>query len=722
MVKEYNKLVPSILLILGVAVLSAQKIDPTGKSYIRVGSLQSHISAYGAERAWNESYYEGLIWPADYLYQDNAVIKRSFLAAKDWVDGNGYTWEYWATNISLGTVDISIFPVKLEQSSKFEQPIVIVDGNNLTAPFLVDIDVVNSDQIPDRIVTNTVNTVNGLTITRRVLAFSQQYHDNYFIKEIIITNTGNKDYDDEIELTEPIYGFRIGWSTRYSVSRDGAWTIGDGSQKWGKHSWVTKRGEDYANHQGEVFTELDGVQDWLRAGFCYLGQDENTTAYSTIGAPYITKGGYLASPHHVGTAILHVPKSANDSSDDVNQPVTLGWHAGDTWPPGTGTDPAVIPALKKVWDFLAGVPYGGDGMGGLDRFDETYMTTPFFDPYTVHNDGGGTNLWIGYGPFDLEHGESITIVEVEGIAGLDRQKCIEVGRKWKKAKDDPSTTYDFEMPNGSIVSGSYNNQKADEYKNAWVFTGKDSIMQTFGRAYRNYMSGYNIPQPPSPPKSLEVNSGGDRISLSWTPSDNDGDDDFAGYRIYRAEGKPDTVHTLLDTLAPGENVYHDVTAIRGFNYYYYITAVNDGSNNASAELNPSGPLESSRFYTKTTEPATLKRKQGTNLDQIVIVPNPYNIQAKDIQFGSAAPDQIMFYEIPGKCFIKIYSERGDLIETLKHDDGSGDEAWNCMSSSRQVVVSGLYIVYFEVSEDIYENNVLVFTKGESTYRKLIVIR
>lgn len=710
-----------VVLILSLAVFgSAQRIDPNGKSYIRVGSMQSHISAYGAERAWTGSYYEGLIWPADYLYQDNAVIKRSFLAAKDWTDGTGYTWDYWGTYISLGTADLSIFPIRLKQYAKFDQPIVIVDGNNITAPFLADIDSINTDQIPDRIVLNTFNTAVGVTVTRKVMAFSQQYHDNYFIKEWIITNTGNNDYDPEIELSGPVNGFRFGWSVRYSVCRDAAWTISDGSQKWGKHTWVTKRGEDYASHQGELFTEADGVQDWLRAGFCYLGQDENSS-HSTIGAPYINKGGYLASPHHIGIGVLHVPMSSSDDSDDATQPAVLGWHAGDTYPYGTGTDPSAIPALKQVWDFLDGVPFGV-GMGGNDRQDEVYMTDPWFDPYTVHNDGGGTNLWIGYGPFDLAHGESVTIVEVEGISGLDRLKCFEVGRNWLEAKNDPSTTFDFEMPDGTVESGSYNNGKADEYKNAWVFTGKDSIMHTFGRAYRNYMSGYNIPQPPDPPKALEINSGGDRISLSWALSDDDGASDFAGYRVYRAQGKPDTVHTLIATLGPGENIYHDVSATRGFDYYYYVTAFNDGSNNSSGELNPAGSLESSRFYTKTTEPASLKRRQGTNLDQIVIVPNPYNINAQDIQFGNAAPDRIMFYEIPGKCKIKIYSERGDLIETIEHNDGSGDEVWNCMSSSRQVIVSGLYVVYFEVTEDIYENDVLIFKKGDSTYRKLIVIR
>ncbi len=715
-----------LLLIVNILVpaFAADAIDPNGKSYIRIGSLQTHISAYGAERAWTGSYYEGLIWPADYLYQDNSVIKRSFLAVENWSDQSGENWDYWATYISLGNVDITLFPVRLTQSAKFDLPLVLVDGNNISAPYVDDIteDAPNPDQVADRIVTNTVNTFCGLTFTRRVLAFSQQYHDNYIIKEIILHNTGNTDYDDDIELTNPLYGVRIGWSVRYAVSRDGASTMADGSQKWGKHTWVTKRGEDYSSHQGETFIEADGIQDWIRQGFCYLGQNE-ASSYSTIGAPDLNENGRLCSPHHVGVGILHVPNSVSDPSDDATQPAVLGWHAGDTYPTGGSNNQGSIPAMKQMWDFLDGVPFG-IGMGDDDRMDETHMTDEFVDPYAIHRDGGGTNLWIGYGPFDIPHGDSVVIVEVEGINGLDRQKCIQIGRKWYEAYKNPSASFDFEMPDGSTKTGTYADGSADDYKNAWVYTGKDSIMKTMGRAYRNYMSGYNIPEPPQPPASFEVNSGGDKITLSWNPSPNEGSAGFAGYRIYRAIHKPDTVHTLLAEIGPGVTVYEDKSPTRGFDYYYYISAVNDGSNNASGELNPMGPLESNRFYTKTTEPANLKRRQGENLGDIVVVPNPYNISAKYLQYGDSGVDKIGFLNIPGKCVIKIYSERGDLINTINHDDGSGDEYWNSISSARQVIVSGLYIAYFEVTEDIVDDETgqKVFSKGENTYRKFIIVR
>ena len=41
---------------------------------------------------------------------------------------------------------------------------------------------------------NVVNTTMGVTLTRRIMAFSQQYHDNYYIKEYTFKNTGYVDY------------------------------------------------------------------------------------------------------------------------------------------------------------------------------------------------------------------------------------------------------------------------------------------------------------------------------------------------------------------------------------------------------------------------------------------------------------------------------------------------------------------------------------------------
>ena len=684
---------------------------------VRIGSLQSHFSSYGSERAWNNSWYEGLQWPADYPFQDNSVIKRAWIAAVDFRDEKSQHFDFWATYITKGNVNRTLFPVELKQVAKFELPAIIVDGDNLSAPFTADIDELNPNQIPDRIITNVVNTPLGITMTRKISVFSQQYHDNYFIKEYIFKNTGNVDYDDDIELSAAVKGVRVGWGTRYSVSREGAFTV-DNQQSWGKHSWVTKRGEDYASHMraGDPIIE-NPITDWLRAGFSWFGQSENVTTFDNIGAPDVRRNGRLTAPHFAGTSIIHVDKSGTDKEDDLSQPALLGWQAGDTYPDaGSGTVDEV-PKMSKVYDFLS---FPTPGEGDTTRMDEVFLNsiTHRFDPYTAHNDEGGTNVFITYGPFDIEFGDSIVIVEAEGVSGLSRTNAEIIGARWKRAFDDPTDTGPFDLPDGSTT-----NDK-DFFKNSWIYTGIDSIMLTFGRAKRNYDSGFNIPQPPFPPAFFSVTSGGDRISLEWAPSESEtnGEPGFLGYKIFRAVGKSDTTFKEIYRADPGESSYEDLSPVRGFSYYYYIVAYNDGSNNTGA-MNPAGSLHSGRFYTRTTKAATLKREAGRSLSDIRIVPNPYNIKATQFSF-EGNKDRIFFYNIPAFCRIKIFTERGDLIETLEHTDGSGDEPWDSITSSRQVVVSGLYIAHIEVTEDYADpiTGEILYRKGESIIKKFVIIR
>ncbi|MCF7808834.1 MAG: fibronectin [Candidatus Marinimicrobia bacterium] len=698
----------TILSSLFTATAFAQ-VSAAEKRYIRIGSLQSHFSAYGSERAWTGTYYEGLRWPAQYPYQDNSVIKRAWVAAKDFQDDEGTDFSYYAVYFYQGDEGISLFPMEMEQSAKFAPPSIYVDGDDLSSIFAADIDTVDVNQVPDRIVNNVVNTSMGLTQTRTILAFSQQYHDNYFIKIYTFTNTGNTDYDAEIELNDTLRAVRMGWGTRYSMGREAAWAMVDGSQGYGKHSWVTKRGEDYAAHQNDVITTADPIQQWIRAGWSYLGQSKDVT-WDNIGAPDLDQRGRLTSPHHTGSAVLHVDKSWNDSTDNANQPTFLGWHAGDTYPSVGYQRVEDIPGMTAVYNMLSGIPY--NGKGGNERMDEEYLQsiTHRLDPFTVHGDGGGTNVMITYGPFDIPPGESVVIIEAEGINGLSRQMCEDIGARWLQAYENTADAGPFDLPDGSQTGDE------DVYKNTWVATGKDSIMLTFSRALRNLDSGFNIPQPPLPPENFTVQSGGDRIILSWLASPSESDADFGGYRLFRAIGKSDTVHTEIFACGKGTSnptivhEFEDTTPVRGQSYFYYVVAFNDGSNNQT-EMNPKGELHSGRFYTQTTQGAYLRRQAGATLEDIRIVPNPFNVKASGTAMAYFEQfDKIMFLDVPGQCTIRIFTERGDLIKTMEHTDGSGDHEWRLNTDYRQTLVSGVYLVHFETPE------------GLSAYRKLLVIR
>lgn len=689
------------------------QVPETRKRYVRVGTLQSRFTAYGSERAWNDVYYEGLVWPADYNYQDNAVIERQWIGSADFTDAKGQYWENYGVYFAQSYAGSSLFPVVHKQTANIDLPTVYVDGVDINSPYREDIDEIDPNQVPDRIVTNVVNTSMGVTMTRRILAFSQQYHDDYFIKEFTFKNTGFVDATTKKVLNAPVKGFRFGLSIRYSVSREGAFRIADG-QDWGKHTWVTRRGEEYSQHVNDVLTESSPVPQWLRAGFAWAGQSAVNT-FDNIGGPYRTGDGRLCAPQFAGIVTLHVDRSAADKNDDPHQPTTLGWHAGDTYPALGDMSIGTAPQHVDLYKMLSGIPYRGLG-NPSERMDEVYMAQKP-DPWLVHGDGGGTNLWINYGPFDLNPGDSVVIVMAEGVSGLNRQASQEIGRRWKQAYDNPSDKGPFPLPGGSTTTDK------DVYKNMWVYTGKDSIMKTFSRAKRNYDLGYQIPKPPLPPELFNVISGGDRISLSWEPSPSEKIPGFGGYKIFRAVGKPDTTYDEIASLGPGNTFFDDITPQRGFSYYYSISAFSDGSNNTSGGPNPAGILLSSRFYTKTNQPAFLRRKAGESLAGIRIVPNPYNIASQTMQYPGE-PDKIMFLNIPGHCLIRIYTENGDLVNTISHENGSGDEAWNSITSSRQVVVSGIYIVHFTVTQDYFDpvTNELKYREGDTAFQKLVIIR
>lgn len=706
------KKIIKILILASLATQVLGEVDPGLKRWVRVGSLQSYYTAWGAERAWNASLgiYEGLQWPAWYWATDNFVIDRYWLACTDWKSPDGVDYPYKATTFISDLPAEYGVAMEISESAKFDPPSLSVDGNNVTPA--ATIDEYHDMLLPyDRIIHNVVNTTMGVTVTRNIYIFSQQYHDNYQMFEYTFENTGNTDADDDIELpNQVIHNFYMGQMPRYATCREGGYTT-NSQMVWGKFQWVSHMGANYALGT-----------DSLRAFWSWLGQGTGV-GWDCIGGPDKNDYGRLTTPQFAGIVFIHADKSTTDPVDDPHQPKIIGWHAGDTTPSIANDNQ---PNMKAVWNMLSGVDLYTGSTTPMDAGIPAPGPDKTINPSTVDgNDGGGAAGFFGYGPYELGFGEKITIVLAEGISGLDREHCIKIGRDWYNqyvVKQD----YDLTLPDGSKT------KDEDLYKNTWFYTGKDSIMQTFSRAIRNYESGYNIPLPPLPPFSVNVVSEGDRISLNWAPSTDEGTTGFGGYRVYRATAAVDSIYRMIFECGPGTdnpevvNAYSDFGAVRGIGYYYYVTAVSDGTENTGLQ-NPAGPLESNRAYTQTTEAAYLLRGPGKNLDDIRIVPNPYNIKAlegNNIQYEGDDIDKIMFYNIPGYCTIRIYTERGDLVNTIVHDNGSGDHAWYSVTKDRQVVVSGLYIAYIKADKDTYDDvsGQLLYRKGDSTYKKLIVIR
>jgi len=677
--------------------------------WLAIGMLHDWFSSAGCEMEVGRRHLvadqeDGLIWPALFEYQDIKAAKGLWIGAKNFDDpvfGSNFSYKVIHCGPRILDESSEIFPQEFYLIGKSSHPIVTVDG--ALASHTVYMDEVNEidPTLPvDRALVSIVNTSIGVTEKRTVYAISQQYHDNYFIHDYVFTNTGiyNKAGDSRTQSLQDVY---IMFQYRYAPTRYAS-VYGYGyapqSASWGH------------NAVNEMLHPAYG--DNIRAFYTWHGLHSKYGIPDNIGGPNIgsnsiTADGFLGAAQFPGVIVLYADKSASEKFDDPNQPSSaLYINSGASY-----TRPNEQYNASRMATEYGVMSYGIPAETHAQRVGDQFAD--LWNPPDTEQSSSGFSQTISFGPYPMAPNDSIHIILAEGVNGLSRDECKRVGRQWYKQISP------YIMPDGTSATN------RDDFKDAWVFTGKDSIRKTFMRAKSNWENGFNYDTPPPPPEEFTVNSGGDRVSLSWSASA-ESYRHFSGYKVYRAIHKPDTTFDLIYECGQGTgnpivNQYDDKAALRGFDYYYYITTFDDGQVNT---IDPGKPLESNLFWTRTNSPAYLRRPAGTALSQIRIVPNPYNIRAINYQFGESAPDRIMFFNIPPRCMIKIFTESGELVYTIQHTNMSGDESWNLITSSRQVIVSGLYVAYFEVTENYVDPNAgnLLFKKGESTFLKFIVVR
>lgn len=683
-----------------------QTFVQTGREirWLRTGSLHHYILNWGAEVEMGRTgrvleQMDGLRWPAQFRNQDCLVAKGLWIGSTGYKDQNGEVYPHKVISIGPRAHDefYQFIPVEFKMVGRFNHPLVYVDDILATDNNLNDIvDEVDPGLKADRLIINKLVTYMGVTVTRKVFQFAQQNHDNYIVTDYVFKNTGIVDGEGTThsQTLEDVYFY---FQFRYGSGLDafragGAWQPSN-SINWGRNA---------VNQVVGIGPNLNAFE--YRAQYSWAGP-HSMSKVDGWGTPN-PNDGRLASTQYMGTVILHADKSSSDKSDDRNQPSTTQFIGSDERPTNYGSemfDPV------KMTDRYSWMAAGHPEATHADQLGEGFV-----DQWGTDN--GGYSQAQGFGPYSLEPGDSIHIVAAEGVSGIRREKSMEVGRNWYLHHANLETP-ELVLPDGSTTADE------DLYKKLWVQSGEDSILKTFRSAVTNYDADFNIPSPPPPPEWFDVKSGGDRIVLTWA-GNAESYPSFDGYDIYRAVGKPDTLYDLIFSCQKPDvvNQYEDQTALRGFDYYYYIVSKDDG---LADDSNPGEALISSKFWTMTNEPAYLRKPPVTStLDSIRVVPNPFNIRSTSLQFGNAAPDRIAFYGLPPECFIRIYTERGDLVETIEHTDGTADEFWHSTTMSRQIVVSGVYLAYVEVTKDVVSpaSGAVRLRKGEKAFRKFVIIR
>ncbi|MCX6138724.1 MAG: hypothetical protein NTV54_14680 [Ignavibacteriales bacterium] len=139
--------------------------------------------------------------------------------------------------------------------------------------------------------------------------------------------------------------------------------------------------------------------------------------------------------------------------------------------------------------------------------------------------------------------------------------------------------------------------------------------------------------------------------------------------------------------ALNQYTFVDTASLVGENYYYCVISV-DSLGGKSGMTNIT--------YHKTQRPA-VKHLGG----KLYVAPNPLILSAN---FGGSTTagdinDKIVFYGLPKKATIRIFSYSGQLISTIDHDENVDTNEWFQISRNSQRIAAG---VYFYTVDDLEE--------------------
>ncbi|MCF7740311.1 MAG: hypothetical protein K9N00_00820 [Candidatus Marinimicrobia bacterium] len=772
--KYFNKkniqFVLATVLFIALFFINADYLKGAAAKWIAIGDLKNFYQEHGCEpeEDFGDQQQFGLQWHQFYPRQDNQAAKGFWIGVKNYDDPiGGKTFSHKVVHCGprpRPTIEEDeMMPIPFPSSGtglkmygRIPHPQVYVDGAPASDLRYDDVvEVIDPDLPSDRMLVNKIHTEVGIDVTRKIYAYSHDDYDDFHIMEYTFKNTGICSQDETVTHNQTLEDVYFHWQFRYAVCKEGTvegtginfrgdpgWgTIRD--MRWGINTMNEVIGEHPNNPREESVYPTDNLlnkqgfgeaeyfnNEVMRAFYSWHGK-HSETAYDNIGSPNVNgyrADGRLGAYQFVGVVTLHADKSASDHGDDLDQPATaikIESNAQAT----TNNSQWNEDRMKSEYEQYCS--YGYPEKSQAEQVGGGYANQ------SAGVGGGGFSQAIAYGPYTLEPGDSVKIVWAEAAGGLDRETAHHVGRQWYKVTQEGQKV-NVNMPDPSdpsnIISKTIEGESAaNEYKNAWVYSGKDSLLKTYKAAldlYRNKNLDLDDQYPPDPPANFMVESQGNRILLKWT-EESETHPRFQGYKIFRAKGSMDSNYVEIADLnvtdgslnehkVSGADLplqFSDKTAIRGQVYYYYITAYDDGSTTIDGK-----PIKSAPYWTRTNTGAHLLKPPSETLKDIRVVPNPFNIRNRNIQF-SGEYNKIMFLNLPAACRIKIFTERGDLIKTINHE-GSGDARWDLVTSSRQIVVSGVYIAHFEVPENIYDENTgeLLIKKGTSTFRKFIIIR
>ena len=114
------------------------------------------------------------------------------------------------------------------------------------------------------------------------------------------------------------------------------------------------------------------------------------------------------------------------------------------------------------------------------------------------------------------------------------------------------------------------------------------------------------------------------------------------------------------------------------------------------------PWATGDYFQFTLRPGSVDVEAARDeLDEIAVVPNPYvgaaEWEPRQPQITGRGPRRVQFVNLPQSCTVKIFTIRGELVRTLRHDGVGSDGAmfWDLKTEDNQDVAFGVYLYHVD---------------------------
>jgi hypothetical protein len=578
----------------------------------------------------------------------------------------------------------------------------------------------------ETLITQWIDMLHGLKVTRRVFDWSNQDFDDFYIVELTFTNIGDFDGDGASDApggTATLNDVYIAFKNAQVSSAMGVTE----SFGWGGY-YVNRAIDDiiwYSDAAGYPGVFAPGYKAVVHRD----SDDPVTRDWDDTGDPrYKLK-------ESSGYDILQVEGQPTAPSTHFFAPLAYADDAGmfsfNDGDRGKHVQPKVAdqPINSKFWKVR----------DTNDADDPTPSTHSQAEMYSIITEAGyQTNpdesnpddrkAWqdlTTYGPYDLAEGESCKIVVTWGAGHPSQMVPAPAGTQ----QMDP-------------VMWDRSSDSAEKKITGIKTLGEQAAFENLQLAHFVYDANYQIP--PSPTEAFiaaedKGSSGDARQEISWLdPADRavnpiSGLADIEGYRVYRStwfgwgpwelwdvvpKGSSGSTVTGEWSLSGGRYYYEDKDSAAGFAYHYSVRPYNSGiaawsgGGKTLADI-PSGRVRGNvtNGYESGWAPATARTYDADERKpfqpvtpetdalskQVLVVPNPY---VNDGIHRYPNSRNIRFVGIPSKCTINIFSASGDHVMRVKHEDTlKGETNWGQMALNMSgEMQTGLY--YFVVISEV----------------------